>query len=133
MTRNNSPNSNNQLYKPRGILASIHFDNLSKKSTEQNWRYKGNKRRQSTLAQEEYTNATAWQIDNLEKLLAEIEKDSKRVLSMILDMQSIYTKYFDQVNEADKERNEIHTCALRLEQELHMSNKERELAVSLLE
>ncbi len=52
---------------------------------------------------------------------------------MILDMQSIYTKYLDQANKADKVCNEIHTRALRLEQELHISNEEKEQAVSLLQ
>ncbi len=52
---------------------------------------------------------------------------------MILDMQSIYTKYLDQVNKADKERDEIYTHALGLEYELHISNEKREQAVSLLQ
>ncbi len=51
---------------------------------------------------------------------------------MILDIQSIYTKYLDQANKADKECNEIHTRVLELEQELHISNEERKQAVSLL-
>ena len=85
------------------------------------------------LAQKEYTNAAAWQIDNVERLLAKIEKDPKGVLSMILDMQSIYTKYLDQANKADKKHNEIYTRILRLEQELHIRNEEREQAVSFLQ
>ena len=52
---------------------------------------------------------------------------------MILDMQSIYSEYLDQVNKADKERDKIYTCALGLEQELYISNKEREQAVSLFQ
>ena len=52
---------------------------------------------------------------------------------MILDMQSIYTKYLDQANKVDKERDEIHTYALELEQELHISNENREQAVSFLQ
>lgn len=47
------------------------------------------------LAQERDTNVTAWQIDSLERLLIEIEKDLKGILSMILDMQSIYTEYLN--------------------------------------
>ncbi len=62
-----------------------------------------------------------------------IEKDPKEVLSMILDMQSIYTKYLDKANKADKKRDEIYTRALGLEQELHISNKEREIAVFILQ
>ncbi len=126
MACDNSSNSNDQPYKPRKTLASVHFDDLSEKSPEQDWRYKGTKRRQSTLAQEEYTNAAAWQIDNLERLLAEIEKDPEGVLSIILDMRRIYTKYLDQANKVDKERDEIHTRTLGLEQELYISNKEKE-------
>lgn len=47
------------------------------------------------LAQNEYINFAAWQIDNLERLLAKIRKDSKQVFFMILNLQTIYTKYFD--------------------------------------
>ena len=42
---------------------------------------------------------------------------------MILDMQSIYTEYLNKTNKADKERDEIYTRALRLEQEFYISNK----------
>ena len=132
MAYDNSLNSNDQPYNSRKTLASIHFDDLSKKSPEQDWQHKSTKRRQNTLTQEEYTNAAAWKIDNLERVLAEIEQDSKRVLSMILDIRNIYTKYLDQANKADKERYEIYTFALRLEQELYINNEEREEAVSLL-
>ena len=34
---------------------------------------------------------------------------------MILDMQSIYDKYLNKANKADKKRNEIRIGALRLE------------------
>lgn len=33
----------------------------------------------------------AWEIDNSERLLANIKKNRKRVLPMILEMRSIYT------------------------------------------
>ena len=52
---------------------------------------------------------------------------------MILDMQSIYSKYLDQVNKADKKCDEVHTCALGLKQELYINNEERERRVSLLQ
>ena len=51
---------------------------------------------------------------------------------MILDMRSIYIKYLNKANEADKKRDEIRTCALQLKQELHISNDKREQAVFLL-
>lgn len=43
----------------------------------------------------EHTSATVWWIDSLERLIAEIENNSKRVLPMIFDMQSIYTWNLD--------------------------------------
>ncbi len=52
---------------------------------------------------------------------------------MILDMRKTYTEYLDQANKADNQYDEIRTRALGLEQELHISNKEREQAVSLLQ
>lgn len=67
------------------------------------------------LTQKEHTIAKAWQIDNLKKVLVEIEKDPKEVLSIILDIWSIYIGYFDQVIKANKKHDEIYTCVLRLE------------------
>ena len=52
---------------------------------------------------------------------------------MILDMQSIYTKYLNKANKADKKCDDIHIRTLRLEQELYISNEERKQAVSLLQ
>ena len=80
-----------------------------------------------------HNNAAAWQIDSLERVLAEIKKDSKGVLSMILDMRSIYIEYLNKTNKADKKRDEISICALGLEQKLYISNKERKYAISHLQ
>lgn len=52
---------------------------------------------------------------------------------MILDTWSIYIKYFNQVNKADKELNKIRTHALTSEQELKTSNEEKKQAVTILE
>lgn len=48
-------------------------------------------------------------------------------------MQSIYTKYLDQNNKANKEYDEMHTHVLALEQEFHISNNEKQQAISLLQ
>ena len=134
MARDNSSTENDQPNEPRRTPSNVHFDDVSEKSPEQDWRHEGTKCRRSTLAQEqEHNNAAAWQIDSLERLLAEIEKDPKGVLSMILDMWSIYTEYLNKANEADKKRDEICTHALGLKQKLYISNEEREQAVSLLQ
>lgn len=52
-----------------------------------------------------------------------MKKDPRDILSMILDMRSIYIKYLDKVNKTNKEHNKIYTCALELGQELYISNK----------
>ncbi len=52
---------------------------------------------------------------------------------MILDMRNIYTKYLNQANHVDKQCKEIQTIALGLEQELQISNNERQEAIILLE
>lgn len=78
------------------------------------------------LTKKEYINITASQINNLEKQLVEIKKDSGGVLSMILNMQNIYTKYLHKANKVDKKYDEIYTYMLELEQKLHISNKKRE-------
>ena len=134
MARDNSSTENDQPNEPRRTPSNVHFDDVSEKSPEQDWRHEGTKCRRSTLAQEqEHNNAAAWQIDSLERLLAKIEKDPEGVLSMILDMRSIYTKYLNKANKADKKRDKIYTCALRLEQELYISNKETEQAISFFQ
>ncbi len=98
------------------------------------WQNEECKHRRNTLAEEDVCdNTAAWRIDSREKLLMEMNKDPVGVLTMILDMRKTYMEYFDQANEANNQRDEIRTRALRLEQELHISNKEREQAVSLLQ
>ena len=52
---------------------------------------------------------------------------------MILDMRKTYTEYLNQANEADDQHNQFRTHALRLEQDLHINNEEREQAVMLLQ
>lgn len=54
------------------------------------------------LAQKKYTNATTLQIDNLDKLLVEIDKELKGILSKIFNMWSIYSKHLDQVHKTVK-------------------------------
>ena len=51
---------------------------------------------------------------------------------MILDIWSIYTMYLNKANKKDKKRDEIRTCMLKFEQELHISNEKREQAVFFL-
>lgn len=48
-------------------------------------------------------------------------------------MRSIYIEYLDQANKLEKKCNEIYTCALELEQELHISNIKTKQVVSILE
>ena len=62
-----------------------------------------------------------------------MDKDPDGVLTMILDMRNIYIKYLNQANHADKQCKEIQTIALGLEQELQISNNERQEAITLLE
>ena len=65
--------------------------------------------------------------------MTEIDRNPDGVLSMILDMRKIYTKYFDEANKADNQHNQIRTHALGLEQDLHINNKKRVQAVTLLQ
>ena len=133
MARNNNLTKNDQSNKLQKIPSNIHFDDVSEKSPEQGWQHEGTKYRRKTLAEEQkYNIAAAWQIDSLKRLLAEIEKDPKGVLSMILDIWSIYTKYLKKANKADKKHDEIRTCALGMEQKLYISNEKKEQAVFLL-
>ncbi len=85
------------------------------------------------LAKEDCDNTAAWRIDSREKLLTEIDKDPDEVLTMILDMCNIYTKYLNQAKHADEQCKEIRTIALELEQEFQISNNKRQEAIILLE
>lgn len=48
--------------------------------------YEEIKHRRYTLAERDYDHSTAWQVDNQEKLLFEMERDINRVLLMIHDI-----------------------------------------------
>ena len=65
--------------------------------------------------------------------MTEMDRDPNRVLSMILDMQKIYTKYLDQATKVKDQHDQIRTHVLGLEQDFHISDKEREQAVTLLQ
>ena len=116
MACNNFSTKNDQPNEPRRTPSNVYFDDISEQSPKQDWQQEDTKCRHSTLAQEqEHNNAEAWQIDSLERLLAEIEKDPKGVLSIILDMGSIYIEYLNKANETDKKCDEIRIYALGLE------------------
>ncbi len=97
------------------------------------WRNKERKHRRATLAEKDCDNTASWQIDSREKLLIEMDKDPDGVLTMILDIYNIYTKYLNQVNYADEQCKDIRTIALELKQELQISNNERQKTIILLE
>ncbi len=84
------------------------------------------------LAEKDCNNIAAWQIDSREKLLIEMDKDLDGVLTMILNISNIYTKYLNQANYANKLCKEIQTIILGLEQEFGISNNERQEAIILL-
>ena len=62
-----------------------------------------------------------------------MDKDPDGVLTITLDMHNIYTEYLNQTNHADKQCKKIRIIALGLEQELQISNNERQEAITLLE
>lgn len=65
--------------------------------------------------------------------MTEIYKDSDRVLSMILDIQKTYIEYLNQTKIGDSSCDKIRMHALKLEQYLHINNKEREQNIILLQ
>lgn len=84
------------------------------------------------FTEKDCNNIATWQIDSRKKFLSEIHKDSDKVLTMILDMHTIYTKYINPANNADKQCNQIQTISLGLEQKLNISNNERNELIILL-
>ena len=82
---------------------------------ELDWRNKKRKHKRATFAEKDCDNTAAWQIDSREKLLTEMDKNPDEVLTMILDIRNIYTKYLNQANHANKQCKKIRTIALGLE------------------
>lgn len=113
--------------------ARVHFVDKLEKLPELDWQNKKRKHRRTTLTEENRKNTIIWQIDSWEKLFTEIDRNSDRILKIILDIPTIYTKYLNQANNADKLYNQIWIVALGLEQELQISNNEKAKAITLLE
>ena len=134
MARDNSSSQlNNHSHQTKERSTSVHFEDKTEILPELDWQNKERKHRRATLAEENRDNTAAWQIDSREKLLTEIDKDPDGVLTMILDMRNIYTKYLNQANHANKQCKEIRIIVLGLEQELQISNNKRQEAITLLE
>lgn len=53
------------------------------------------KNRYNTFAEKDCNNIVAWQINSWEKFLIKIDNNLDKVLIMILDMHTIYTKYLN--------------------------------------
>ena len=119
MARDNSSSQlDDQSHQTKERSTSVHFEDELEKSPEPDWRNKERKYRRPTLVEKDRENTAAWQIDSQEKLFTEMDRNPDGVLKMILDMRTIYTKYLNQANNADKQCNQIRTVALGLEQEL---------------
>ena len=115
---NFSSQLDNHSHRTKKRSTSVYFENETKILPEPDWQNKERKHRRVTFAEEDCDNTAAWRIDSREKLLTEMDKDLDGVLTIILDMRNIYTKYLNQANYADKQCKEIRTIALGLEQEL---------------
>lgn len=57
------------------------------------------------FTQKNYNNIKVQQIDSQEKLLTKIDINSNKILLIILDIWNIYTKYFNKLNEINKQCN----------------------------
>lgn len=94
---------------------SVHFDDSSKISPNLDRQNEKTKYKRIIFAQEDHENFVALQIDSQEKFMNDIDKDSDKVLSMILDIQKIYTESLDKANKADNQCNKIEMHVLELE------------------
>lgn len=79
------------------------------------WQNKNPKHRRAMLTENDCNNTAPWQINSQKKLLIEMDKDLDKVLTTILDIHNIYTKYLNQANHAKKQCKKVSTIALRLE------------------
>lgn len=62
-----------------------------------------------------------------------MNKNTNGVLSIILDMRNIYTKYPNQTNHTNKQYIQIQTIALELKHKLQISNNKKQELITLLE
>lgn len=69
------------------------------------WQNKKYKYRYTRFAKKDYKNITAWQIDIWNGLFIKINRNSNRVLIIILNIHIIYIKYLNQVNHTNKSCN----------------------------
>ena len=104
---------------------NIYFNDELKNLSLPNWENKKRKHRCTILAKKDCNNTAAWQINSQEKLLIKKDKNFDEVLTMILNMRNIYTKYLNQINQADKQCKKFETITLGLEQEFQINNNER--------
>ena len=96
MARDNfSSQLDDHSHQTKEQFTSVHFEDETKILPEPDWRNKERKHRHATLAEEDRDNTAAWQINSREKLLTEMDKDPDGVLTIILDMRNIYTKYLN--------------------------------------
>ena len=116
MARDNSSSQlDNHSHQTKERSTSVHFEDETEISPEPDWQNKERKHRRATLAEKDRDNTVAWRINNQEKLLIEMDKDPNGVLTIILDIRNIYTKYLNQANHANKQCKKIRTIALGLE------------------
>lgn len=62
-----------------------------------------------------------------------IDNNPEKILSIILNIWKIYTEYLILANKANKQNNKIWIQVLWLEQDLHISNKEKKEIITLLQ
>ena len=119
MTQDNSSSQlDDYSHQTKEQSTSIDFKDETEILPEPDWQNKEHKYRRATLAEKDCNYTAVWQINSQEKLLTEMDKDPNRVLTIILDMRNIYTKYLNQANHANKQCKKIRAITLGLEQEL---------------
>ncbi len=103
MARDNSSSQlDDESHQTKRRFASIYFDDKPENLLVPDWQNKERKHRRAMLVEEDCDNTAAWRITSREKLLTEMDKDPDMVLTMILDMRNIYTKYLNEANHADE-------------------------------
>lgn len=85
---------------------------------ELDWQNKKHKYKHTTLTEKNSKNTVVWQINNSKKLNTKMDKNPNRVLTIILDMHTIYTKYLNETNHMNKQYNQILIIVLKLEYKL---------------
>lgn len=78
-------------------------------------------------------NLVVWQMDSRKKEITKIDKDLDKVLLIMVNTRKTYTKKQNKFNKVDIQHDKIQRYDRKKEQDLDISNKERDHTFAMLQ